>query len=642
MKRTQIIDLLSTIRVTWVSFFSVVMFVTLAVAVYLGIGWSGDALRECVENEFDANSMHDVEIQFPYGLTESDLDTLRALDGVSDVEAGQVAYKTMTFNDTSYAARIGSIGTRIDMLRVMSGTLPAANNEIAIEARWAKREKLSVGDTVHIRETEDGRLIKSDFVVTALVECPAYLSNTSSTWGASPISGGLDLLAWIPLSGFSSEAYKDGSTIVTMRFDSLRMNEELSDDYEAAAGIAGACVEALGAELAPARHQQLVDEAQAKIDEAQRAIDDANAQIAEGEQAISDGDAQIAEGEQKLASGEQQLSAAKSTYASEKQSGREKLDAARAELDAGWDEYNAKKAELDEGLATYAEAVAALDAEEAALDPADPEYEEKLLEVAIAREVLADTKSQLDAAATETEAGRQKLESSEQEYEAGEAEYAEKVSEGRREIASAESQLASGRSELEEGRATLGQKRSGLEEGKSQLAEKQAEFDAALEKLEDLRNAEYPWTVMTRASNGGQISVGTFIDVVGQLRVSMASLFVFVGLFVCYSAISRLVLERARQIGAKKALGMRPSEVSALFLMYAACAVALGALLGVASAILVVERIILPTLAASFYVDGVPWWSIPQALAFGMVELVLILLSTWVACRFILKHTAVD
>lgn len=257
------------------------------------------------------------------------------------------------------------------------------------------------------------------------------------------------------------------------------------------------------------------------------------------------------------------------------------------------------------------------------------------------QEVLA-LKPKLDEAESELADKKSQLDSGWATYYAGEDTYAS-------EVAKAEGQLAEGRKELDDARTKLEdackeleQKSQELADAKAELADKEAEFVDAQNDMKTLRDTSSSWSVLTRAKNGGVVSLESFIDIASRLRTSMASLFVVVGLFVCYSAISRLVREQARQIGVKKALGMRASEVTASYLLYAGATVVVGAILGVLGAVIVVERIIVPVLTSSFIMKPSVWWSLPYALGFFAMELVLILAATWLACRSVLSHNAVD
>jgi hypothetical protein len=129
----------------------------------------------------------------------------------------------------------------------------------------------------------------------------------------------------------------------------------------------------------------------------------------------------------------------------------------------------------------------------------------------------------------------------------------------------------------------------------------------------------------------------------GSVKWAMASLFVLVGLFVCYSAVSRLVHEQMTQIGTKKALGFRKSEIAQGYLAFSGLAVALGILLSLLIAVFLVQLIMNPIVIKQFAMMPYgPHVSVLDLLVVGCIELVLILASTWFAISGMLKLEATE
>ena len=79
MKKTQIIELFSNIKATFMSFCAIMLFVILSVGVFAGISWTSPALQRAADNVYDEGSLYDVEVQFPNGLTEDDMEKLKAI-----------------------------------------------------------------------------------------------------------------------------------------------------------------------------------------------------------------------------------------------------------------------------------------------------------------------------------------------------------------------------------------------------------------------------------------------------------------------------------------------------------------------------------------------------------------------------------
>jgi putative ABC transport system permease protein len=87
MTRTQIAELFVGIRKTFVSFFSILMFVALGVGIFLGINWSSPALQKVADEAFSQGAFHHFQVQYPYGLTDEDLVELAAVEGVTVLAA---------------------------------------------------------------------------------------------------------------------------------------------------------------------------------------------------------------------------------------------------------------------------------------------------------------------------------------------------------------------------------------------------------------------------------------------------------------------------------------------------------------------------------------------------------------------------
>ncbi|MBQ9005503.1 MAG: FtsX-like permease family protein [Atopobiaceae bacterium] len=115
-----------------------------------------------------------------------------------------------------------------------------------------------------------------------------------------------------------------------------------------------------------------------------------------------------------------------------------------------------------------------------------------------------------------------------------------------------------------------------------------------------------------------------------------------VGLFVCYSAMSRIVYKQTVLIGTKKAMGFTRSEITNLFALYAASAVAIGVLLAIPVSILAVEAISLRALNSYFVVSAGFNFVLRDLILLALLEAALIMVSTWLAVHDVLARQAVE
>lgn len=450
--------------------------------------------------------------------------------------------------------------------------------------------------------------------------------------------------------------------------------------------------------LADSRSQ--LDDAAKQIEDGEAQIADGEAQIASGEEQIASGEAQIASAEQqrasgvatlqalyqKLVSGEAQLSDARTAYDAAMQvlsSYEDKLAqfdtavetakgyvndayAYKADMDAKLaagtitqeeyedqvdeycdgliDKFNAYSSitgmELPYGLVTWENLQETLDSVNEQIDA----REDQEITVAGQTMTVGEARQKLVDAKSEAASKKELIDSAAAQLAAGWAQY----NSGKSQLDSATAQLEAGKQQLEAGKAEIAEKKQQLEDGKqqledgkAQLADGEAQYAAGVEKLNSL--VEYGWTVTGRQYNGGVQSASILSAVTKNLRVTMASLFIIVGLLVCYSAVSRIVHEQITQVGTKKALGLRNREITLSYLAYSGAAVLVGAVIGVLGGVFAVEPILIGTLKTRFVVEAMPpYFSVGQMFAIVGVELALILAATWFACRSVLKRQAVE
>ena len=620
MKPTQVTELFANIKNTFVSFFSIFMFAALGVGIFLGISWAGPAVEAAADHTLDEGSFHNFQVQFPYGLTDDDVKQLSKVEGVTQVETARQSFETVVVDGKNVTVKLQTMGADIDVPIVAQGELPTKSGEIALHAQSASKIGAGVGDTVTFEKSDDADADDNDgskylnnrtYKVTAIIDSPDYLANDSLTYGISATpSGKIDALAWVLPDEFDSEAFQDGYPIVNVVCDSLDGKGTYTDEYKSASDAIKPRLEELGDKLATERYDDLHGQAQEKIDDAQKQLD-------EGKQKIADGEKQIADGEKQLADG------------------RAELEARRAEGEAqladALNQLQYYEAQVAEAEAAVAEAEYLLEAGRAALrgrsDDEIIEYEGHQMTVAEARGYVAQANPQLVRAENDLYVARQRLDDGWNQYYAGQAQLEAAVAEGEQKIADGERQLADARQQVAD--------------AKQQVAENEPKLEDAKAQLEAM--AKYSWTVSPRMYNAGVANVSVFSGVTNNLSVSMAALFIIVGLLVSYFAVSRIVREQITQIGTKKALGFRQGEITTSYLLYSGIAVVAGAIVGTIVGYFVVEGIISGVLGGMFCFGAYPaYFGWGLFLIVTLIELLLVLGATYLACRSILKEHAVE
>lgn len=774
MKKTRWIVLLRDIRKTWVSFLSIIVFVSLGVAIFLGIKWNEPALSQAMDRYLDEHRYHDLQMVFSYGFTEDDAAAVAALDGVSAVEGAYNAYGTAQVGGDRCILNIQSLTDTMDHAEVLEGELPAAADEVAVERLLAEALELHLGDTLPIGALLGGKpcLKNSEFTITAIVEHPSFTrAETDYSRGFTDIGdGSADGYVLVAKTAFDTEMYDGCFSQLLIRGTGLDALNSLGSVYQQKVGALKEKLEALGAQRAALRSDDLYDRAGEQIADAEQELADGQQELESGKQEyadgekrldaakvqIADGEKQIAENEKKLADGKQQYADGLAAYTD----GAAQLRAGRATLTAEL-EKNGYPTDLDEAekqLKTDREKAAdikdllmhTLTQVELYNEDPDSASEEEIKQILVdtlellgvsedidvettqdakkavekAREYLKKYGS--DAAVTEAvnvllpylkltadQAGVNTLlgrldaadillasstmldkdtwltllvtivvnenpdlsvapetlqalidvvdDSLAQldkglkgiaDYRAGAAalsaasarlaEASRQIEEGEQQLADAKEKLAQAKRDYAAGTQKLAQARQDIADGEQTLAENTRLLADAKAELEDFVRYEQ-WMVQTRTDNPSVATAKFYAQSSRRLCYSMALLFVFVGLMVCFTSITRSINESQTIAGVQKALGFRSREILAHYMAYSLLAAAIGVLVGYALGFFGIESVVNDAYAKLYVIGAITnVYVVPEALVIAVVELALIALATWLPCRKLLRRPAVE
>lgn len=774
MKKTRWIVLLRDIRKTWVSFLSIIVFVSLGVAIFLGIKWNEPALSQAMDRYLDEHRYHDLQMVFPYGFTEDDAAAVAALDGVSAVEGSYNAYGTAQVGGDRCILNIQSLTDTMDHAEVLEGELPAAADEVAVERLLAEALELHLGDTLPISALRGGKpcLKNSEFTITAIVEHPSFTrTETDYSRGFTDIGdGSADGYVLVAKTAFDTEMYDGCFSQLLIRGTGLDALNSLGSVYQQKAGALKEKLEALGAQRAALRSDDLYDRAGEQIADAEQELADGQQELESGKQEyadgekrldaakvqIADGEKQIAENEKKLADGKQQYADGLAAYAD----GAAQLRAGRATLTAELEE-NGYPTDLDEAekqLKTDREKAAdikdllmrTLTQVELYNEDHDSASEEEIKQIlvdtlellGVSEDINVETtqdakkavekaqeylkkygsdavvtatvnvllpylKLTADQAGVNTLLGR--LDAADillasytmldkdtrltllmtivvnenpdlsvapetlqalidvvddslaqldkglkgiADYRAGAAalsaasarlaEASRQIEEGEQQLADAKKKLAQAKRDYAAGTQKLAQARQDIADGEQTLAENTRLLADAKAELEDFVRYEQ-WTVQIRTDNPSVATAKFYAQSSRRLCYSMALLFVFVGLMVCFTSITRSINESQTIAGVQKALGFRSREILAHYMAYSLLAAAIGVLVGYALGFFGIESVVNDAYAKLYVIGAITnVYVVPEALVIAVVELALIALATWLPCRKLLRRPAVE
>ena len=498
-------DFYMEIRRSMGRFLSIFFIVAMGVAFLSGIRASEPDMRYSADAYFDRNHLMDIKVMGTLGLTDKDVEAIRSLDGVSEVEPGYSADVMVERDGNQKVLHVSSILDSMNQYTVEEGRMPKKDGECLIDQDFIQGSDLKIGDEITlISGTKDpvtDTFSKETFRIVGTGSSPEYISfqRGSSTIGNGEVSGFLA----VPKESFVTEAYTacyvsvEGAaeeTAFTEAYD--QKVEKVVEEIESIGDRQGAL---RAEEIREDANEELAD-AKAELEEgkktAEKELSDGKAKIEEAETQLKAAREQLETGKQELEAGKSELLASQSTvdeaYA-QIESGRTQLEQNKAEFAAKESEFQSQyeagmaqitegeqqilagRAELEEKKAEYESGSAALDemkgtlaslleALENGMIPEDqiPQTE---AQIAALQETIAGIEPQLEQAAEQIAQAEQTLTQKEQE------------------LAAAKGQLEEGKAAIETARGQLAAAEEELDAGEMQAAEGQRQIDAGWETI---------------------------------------------------------------------------------------------------------------------------------------------------------------
>lgn len=345
-------------------FLSIFFIVAIGCAFFSGIRASEPDMRYSGDTYFDEKNLMDIQVMSTMGLTEDDLDAIRAVDGVLDAEGSYATDVLCTIRGNQVAVHVMALQDKMNQVQLEDGRLPEKENECVIDADYLDGKNLKIGDKITLSSGTSDSLedtLKTDtFTIVGTVSSPEYIAfhRGSTTIG----NGSVSAFLCVPEKAFSLDVY----TEITVQVESAKEATAFTKEYEEHVDSVLKKVQAIKEEREQARYDEIVSTAQEKVDEAQE-------ELAQAEQDLADGKE---EAEEELASA------------------REKLDAAQKELERGRNQLAASKLELEQSRNLLVSKQKELDQSKAQVEQGAQELSEKQITLTTLRNQLAQLKEQ--------------------------------------------------------------------------------------------------------------------------------------------------------------------------------------------------------------------------------------------------------
>lgn len=447
-------DFFMEIRKSLNRFISIFFIVALGVAFYSGIQASAPDMRYTGDAFYDERDTMDLKVISTLGITDKDVEALKALDGIDRVEPGYMLDAMTGSGEDEKVLHIESVLPEMNKLTLSEGEMPQNEGECFLDSEFAANAGYKVGDTLTLRldkDTDEDTLKTLEYKISGIGSSPAYISFSrgSTNIGTGEVSG----FAYILPENFDQEVY-------TQAYMKVKGAQELvcySQEYEDLVAEVQGQVEGIEDIQCEQRYNEILDGADDKIAEAQSELDEGQS---EADQKLSEAESELIEGESELAEGESELAKAKADL----EDAQKELADSKATIEEKQEEWNNSNEELGNAWQQYADGKAQLEAKEAEYNASYPDAQ---AQIDNGWQQLSDGKAQLEQEEANYNAGVAELQGKKDEYESGVAQ----IAQARQDLEAGEAQLAAAKQEYDAGMA-------GLDSAREQLAALQQLIDA--------------------------------------------------------------------------------------------------------------------------------------------------------------------
>ena len=578
MKKTQRKDLFRNIRRQWVSFLSIALIALLGVAAFLGIDYSVYTLQRNVSDLYNTMNFRDVEIVSTLLLSPDDLDSLRALEGVADVEPLRVVSADALSRDGSESVSVRSLTQRINRVEIVAGRLPAATAECAIEHQLAEDLGLQVGDRFEVSCTDDltaGYLRETAFCVVGIVLHPDHINITVRETPYVLVND----------SAFDIEALDGCYMRAEVAIDKAKHVSRLSDGYQKTVAGVMERIGTLAVSRTALRDAEVLGAAEEQINSAREQLVNGFDQLEQAKESVRDRLRNLVEIVVRQESEKKLIRWATVQTADPDDPGQ----TARY----FWITENIR-VDLGRSVEDIFRSIVSSE-----------NVSEKLL--VSAYEYLQD------AAAPLKENG------SDYDLDAIRAALVARATAFTNEFRP----LAEGCNTWDEGHARY---LDGLETYRETIA-----------SLQPCR-----WLSFDGNGNASFAQLMTATENFANLKTTFSLMFVFVGALVIFATVGKMIDEQRSLVGTTKALGFFSREIFAKYLFFGVLATSLGILLGIATARFSIEPLLMGGFIPYYRFDfSRPGWRLSTTVIAAVAGVLLASAAVWVTCRRLLREPAV-
>lgn len=504
-------DFWMEIRKSKARFISIFLIVALGVAFFSGIQAASPDMRFSGDAYYDEALLMDLKVVGTLGLTEDDVEALKKIEGVESAEGAYGTDVICGEGEDQKVLHVESLNKSVNQIKAKKGKIPEKKGEIFLDREYALARGYEVGDSIKLKQEEEGLLLEENYTVCGIGTSPLYISfnRGNTTLGSGEISG----FAYVTPENFDQEVY----TQIYLRFHGSEDLTSYTDAYDNLIEKVQSTVEGIEKERCEIRYNDVKEEAEDALKEAEKELKDGEKELKDGKKELKDGEKEFADAKKEVEDGEKELADAKKKIEDGKKEladgkkkisdGQEQLETAKNQAADGQSQLNAAKEKISAGWTEFYANQDKVDAGQEALFAAKEKLAKGKETIAEGKKLLEEQKKNLEDKQKEIEAGKAAIPAAREELntqkqmceeglkavEAGEAE----LSKGeaalfglKEQLSGLTSQYDSLHTELENVQAQLSTVRSRYEEAVNSGTAAEEELNALLNQISVLEEKE--------------------------------------------------------------------------------------------------------------------------------------------------------
>lgn len=504
-------DFWMEIRKSKARFISIFLIVALGVAFFSGIQAASPDMRFSGDAYYDEALLMDLKVVGTLGLTEDDVEALKKIEGVESAEGAYGTDVICGEGEDQKVLHVESLNKSVNQIKAKKGKIPEKKGEIFLDREYALARGYEVGDSIKLKQEEEGLLLEENYTVCGIGTSPLYISfnRGNTTLGSGEISG----FAYVIPEDFDQEVY----TQIYLRFHGSEDLTSYTDAYDNLIEKVQSTVEGIEKERCEIRYNDVKEEAEDALKEAEKELKDGEKELKDGKKELKDGEKEFADAKKEVEDGEKELADAKKKIEDGKKEladgkkkisdGQEQLETAKNQAADGQSQLNAEKEKISAGWTEFYANQDKVDAGQEELLAAKEELVKGKETIAEGKKLLEEQKKNLEDKQKEIEAGKAAIPAAREELntqkqmceeglkavEAGEAE----LSKGeaalfglKEQLSGLTSQYDSLHTELENVQAQLSTVRSQYEEAVNSGTAAEEELNALLNQISVLEEKE--------------------------------------------------------------------------------------------------------------------------------------------------------